>query len=128
MTEMSNAEKLRITDGFVVWLIGRSVEETALLDPMPEGAETIELRDEDEDESIDAALLFVETRTQLIDHLDEVMPQLGSIPIVWVTYPISGNGNLDADAIGELVADFGWHTVENAELDETWSAVRLLQA
>lgn len=127
MTETSNAEKLHITDGFVVWVIGQSIEETTLLDPMPEGAETIEERDEDEPDSIDAALLFVENRTELVDQLDEVLPQLGSIPIVWITYPI-GRSDVNADSIQELVADYGWHTVESADLDETWSAVRLLQA
>ena len=128
MTETSNAEKLHITDGFVVWIIGQSIEETTLLDPMPEGAETIEDRDEDEPDSIDAALLFVENRAALVDQLDEVLPRLGSIPIVWITYPIGNRSDVDADSIQELIADYGWHTVEGTDLDETWSAVRLLQA
>ena len=128
MTETSNAEKLHITDGFVVWIIGQSIEETTLLDPMPEGAETIEDRDEDEPDSIDAALLFVENRAALVDQLDEVLPRLGSIPIVWITYPIGSRSDVDADSIQELIADYGWHTVEGTDLDETWSAVRLLQA
>ncbi len=129
MTEMSNAEKLHITDGFVVWIIGQSIEETTLLDPMPEGAETIEDRQDDEEQpdSIDAALLFVQDRTDLVDHLDDVLPRLGSIPIVWVTYPVRGRNDIDADGIQELVAEYGWQTVERANLDETWSAVRLLQ-
>ena len=130
MTETSNAEKLHISDGFVVWIIGQSVEETTLLDPLPEGAETIEERDEDteEHESIDAALLFVDNRTELIEQLDEVLPQLGSIPVVWITYPIGERSDVDAEGIQELIADYGWHTVEGVDLDETWAAVRLLQA
>jgi hypothetical protein len=128
MTETSNAEKLHITDGFVVWVIGQSLEETTLLDPMPEGAETIEERDEDVREPIDAALLFVENRAELVDQLDEVLPQLGSIPIVWITYPTGGRSDVDADSIQELIADYGWHPVESADLDETWSAIRLLQS
>ncbi len=44
MTETSIADKLRITEGYVVWVIGQSVEETALLDPLPEGAVAIERR------------------------------------------------------------------------------------
>lgn len=130
MTETSNAEKLHISDGFVVWIIGRSIEETTLLDPMPEGAETIEERHEDSDEfdSVDAALLFVENRTSLVDQLDEVLPRLGSIPIVWITYPTGGSSDLAAEGIQELIADYGWHTVEGVDLDETWSALRLQQA
>ena len=127
MTETTNAEKLHITDGFVVWVIGRTVEETSLLDPLPEGAETVEHRDEDEPD-IDAAILFVDNRAHLIDELDEVLPQLGSIPVVWISYPVGGRSDIDVEAIGELVADYGWHPVEETSLDESWSAVRLLQA
>jgi hypothetical protein len=129
MIETTNAEKLHISDGFVVWIIGQNIEETTLLDPMPEGAETIEERDDDSDEheSIDAALLFVENRAELLDQLDEVLPQLGSIPVVWITYSIGRRTDLDADGIQELIADYGWHTVEGVDLDETWAAVRLRQ-
>lgn len=129
-TETTNAEKLHISDGFVVWIVGQSIEETTLLDPMPEGAETIEERydDSDEYESIDAALLFVENRAELVEHLDEVLPQVGSTPIVWITYPVSGRADVDAEGIQDLIADYGWRSVEGVDLDETWSAVRLQQA
>lgn len=128
MTETTNAEKLRITDGFVVWVIGRTVEETALLDPLPEGVETVEERDEDDPDTIDAAILFIDGRAQLVDHLDEVLPQLGSIPIVWICYPRDNRAELEPDSINDLVADYGWHAIEVISLDETWSAVRLLQS
>lgn len=139
MTETNIAEKLRITEGYVVWVIGQSVEERALLDPLPEGAIAIERRNEDdwgylplagadEAELIDGAILFVESRAQLVDDLDEFLPQLGSIPVVWICYPISGRTEIAADTIGELVADYGWHTVEHMPLDDAWSGVRLEQA
>lgn len=132
MTETNIADKLRITEGYVVWVIGRSVEETALLDPLPEGAVAIERgNDDDEDDEpdlIDGAILFVESRAQLVDDLDEFLPQLGSIPVVWICYPIRGRTEIEADAIGQLVADYGWHTVEHVPLDDAWSGVRLEQA
>ncbi len=132
MIETTIAEKLRITEGYVVWVIGRSVEETALLDPLPEGAVAIEHRSEDDDDDgrdrIDGAILFVETREQMIDDLDEFLPQLGSIPVVWICYPISGRPAIEAEMIGQLVADYGWHTVEHVPLDDDWSGVRLQQA
>jgi len=127
MTETTNAEKLHITNGFVVWVVGRTVEETALLDPLPEGAEAVEERDEDDPDTIDAAILFVDSRTELVDHLDEVLPQLGSIPVVWISYPLGYRSDVDAAMIEELVSDYGWRTVEELALDETWSAVRILQ-
>lgn len=131
MTETSIADKLRITEGYVVWVIGQSVEETALLDPLPEGAVAIERRDDDEDDEadlIDGAILFVESREQLIDDLDEFLPQLGSIPVVWICFPISGRTEIEAETISELVADYGWHTVEHVPLDDAWSGIRLEQA
>lgn len=128
MTETSNAEKLRIGDGFVVWIIGASVEETSLLDPMPEGAETIEVRDEDEPENVDAAILITDNRTALADDFDEVLPQLGSIPIVWITYPVNGRSDLNEDALQDLIGDYGWMAVESIALDETWAAMRILQS
>lgn len=127
MIETSNADKLRISDGFVVWVIGASVEETSLLDPLPEGAETIEVRDEDEPENVDAAILVTDNRTALADDFDEVLPQLGSIPIVWIAYPLTGS-DLDEDALQDLLADYGWSAVESIALDETWAAMRIIQA
>ena len=127
MTEPTNAEKLRISDGFVVWIIGSSVEETSVLDPMPEGAEMIEqLQEDDERESVDAAILFADDRTALADSFDDVLPRLGSIPLVWISYPIR-DADIDEDAIQELTADYGWYAVESIILDETWAALRVEQ-
>ena len=127
MIETSNADRLHISEGFVVWLIGRTVEETGLLDPLPEGVEAIEERDEENPESVDAALLFVDSRAELVDDLDDVLPQLGSIPIVWISYPLA-HAELDEDSIQSLIDDFGWGAVESIALDETWAAMRIEQS
>lgn len=126
MTDTTNAEKLRISEGFVVWIIGTSIEELSLLDPMPETAEMIEVRDEEEHETVDAAILFADDRTVLADSFDDVLPQLGSIPLVWIAYPLGEDG-LDEDAIQELTADYGWYANESIILDETWAALRVEQ-
>lgn len=126
-TDVTNAEKLRISDGFVVWIIGTTVEETSVLDPMPEGAEMIETRDEDAPESVDAAILFADDRTRLADSFDDVLPQLGSIPVVWVAYTIRED-DIDEDSIQELVADYGWFAEESVLLDDTWAALRIEQS
>lgn len=124
MTQTTNAEKLRIFDGFVVWIIGTTVEETSLLDPMPEGAEMIEVRNDEDPESVDAAILFASDRTSLVDNFDEFVPQLGSIPVVWVSYPVDSYADIDENSIQELIADYGWYAVESVALDETWAALR----
>lgn len=126
MSEISNADKLRISDGFVVWIIGTSVEEASVLDPLPEGAEMIEVRAEEEPESVDAAVLFADDRTQLADSFDDVLPQLGSIPVVWIAYPFH-DADIDEDTIQELTADYGWYAVESVVLDDTWAALRVEQ-
>lgn len=125
-SDQSSAEKLRISDGFVVWIIGTSVEETSVLDPMPEGAQMIEVRDEEEPESVDAAILFADGQTQLADSFDDVLPQLGSIPVVWIAFPIRSS-EIDEDAIQELIADYGWYAEESILLDETWAGLRIEQ-
>jgi hypothetical protein len=122
----TTAEKLRISDGFVVWIIGTSIEELSLLDPMPESAQMIEVRDEQEHETVDAAILFADDRTVLADSFDDVLPQLGSIPLVWIAYPLGTDG-LDEDTIQELTADYGWYANESIILDETWAALRVEQ-
>ncbi len=126
MTEINNADKLRISDGFVVWIIGSSVEGASVLDPLPEGAQMIEVRAEEEPELIDAAVVFADDRTQLADSFDDALPQLGSIPLVWVAYPFQGP-DIDEDAIQELTADYGWYAVESVILDDTWAALRVEQ-
>jgi len=125
-SDLTNAEKLRISDGFVVWIIGTSIEELSLLDPMPESSELVEVRNEEEPESVDAAVLFADERTQLADSFDDVLPQLGSIPLVWIAYPIR-EADIDEDSIQELTADYGWYAVESIVLDDTWAALRVEQ-
>ena len=126
-TDVTNAEKLRISDGFVVWIIGSTVEETSLLDPLPEGAEMIEARDEEEPEPVDAAVVFADDRTQLADSFDDVLPQLGSIDVVWIAFPVR-DADVDEDSIQELVADYGWFAVESILLDDAWGALRIEQS
>jgi hypothetical protein len=126
-TDVTNAEKLRISDGFVVWVIGTTVEETSLLDPLPEGATMIETRDEDEPEPVDAAILFADDRTQLADSFDDVLPQLTSIDVVWVAFGVHDE-QIDEDSIQEFVADFGWYAVESILLDDSFAALRIEQS
>ncbi|AXT85820.1 hypothetical protein C6I20_11890 [Aeromicrobium sp. A1-2] len=128
MIETSNAEKLHISDGFVVWVVGATVEETSLLDPLPEGAVTIEVRDEERPESVDAAIMVTDNRTALADDFDEVLPQLGSIPVVWIAYPLHGHSDLDEETLQSLLSEYGWEAIESIALDETWAAMRIQQS
>lgn len=123
MTETTHAETLGITEGSIVWVIADSVEETALLDPLPAGAETV---DEPID-GMDAALLLTDNLASLEVRLDEVLPSLGSTPVAWISYPSGHSRELDRDALVPLVGEYGWGLGPEVRLDETWSAVRLRQ-
>lgn len=123
MSDQTNSDKLQIKEDFVVWVIATNDEESALLDPLPAGAE---IADEATD-GMGAAILFVEDRASLVSYLDEVLPQLGSTPVVWISYPKGNKTDVNRDSIGELVDEYGWRLVSNVSLDDTWSAVRLKQ-
>ena len=123
MSDKTNAEKLQIKDDSVIWVISTNDEEGALLDPLPEGADTVD----EATEGMSAAVLFVEDRASLASYLDEVLPQLGSTPVIWISYPKGNRTDINRDSIGELIADYGWRLVSNVSLDDVWSAVRLKQ-
>ncbi|MDQ3156647.1 MAG: DUF3052 family protein [Actinomycetota bacterium] len=124
MSDKTNAEKLQIREDNIVWVISTNDEEGALLDPLPSGAEVV---DEAAD-SMSVAVLFVEDRDSLTAQLDEILPQLGSTPVIWISYPKGNRTDINRDSIWELVGEYGWRLVSNVSLDEVWSAVRLKQA
>jgi hypothetical protein len=123
MTEHTHAETLGITEGSVVWVVADSVEETALLDPLPDGARTV---DEPRDR-MDAAVLLTDNLASLERRLDEVLPSLGSTPVAWISYPSGNPREIDREALVSLVDEYGWALGPEVRLDETWSAVRLRQ-
>ncbi|GAA3533607.1 hypothetical protein AFL01nite_21650 [Aeromicrobium flavum] len=146
--EQTTAETLGITPGSLVWIVGDSVEETALLDPLPEGVETYEDDATDNDDrwfddtwtgaqnhpepserdkpsGIDTAVIAVSNTQEFHMRLDDVLPRLGSVGRVWVLYP---TGDLPLTILRTGVDEYGWRTTEPTLLDETWSAVQLRQS
>lgn len=124
MSDQTNAEKLQIREDDIVWVISTNDEEAALLDPLPHGAETV-------DEPVDglgAVIMFVEDRLALMTQLDEILPQLGSTPVIWIAFPKGNRSNINRDSIWELIGEYGWRLVSNVSLDDVWSAVRLKQS
>ena len=124
MSDETNAEKLQIKDNDVVWVISTNDEEAALLDPLPDGAETV-------DEPVDgmsAVIMFVEDRPSLVSQLDEILPQLGSTPVIWIAFPTGNRSSINRDSVWELISEYGWQLVRNVSLDDVWTAVRLKQS
>lgn len=123
MSDKTNSDKLQIRDDCVIWVISTNDEEAALLDPLPEGAEVVD----EATDGMGAAILFVEDRESLVSYLDEILPQLGSTPVIWIAYPKGNRTDVNRDSIWELVGEYGWRLVSNISLDDIWSAVRLKQ-
>ncbi len=119
----SNAEKLQLAADDVIWVVADSEEEMALLDPLPEGAEVI---DEPADR-MNAAVVLADSADALGDRLDEVLPVLGSTPVVWISYPTVGSVEISRDLLSGRVDDYGWSVGPEVQLDDTWAAVRLRQ-
>lgn len=131
---MKRAEKLHITAG-PVWILGTSDEERALLDPLPDGVEVVVDRDlvlEDEDASIvdsepmAAAVIVVDSMDTTAELLDDTLPRVGSVPLVWVVIPAEVNSD-EVARIEAMTGEFGWTPGERVDLDDGWSALRLQQ-
>ncbi len=129
---MKRAELLHITEG-LVWILGTSDEERALLDPLPEGVDIVVDRevviDEDEDvsdigsEPMAAAIIVIETMADTPELLDDTLPRVGSVPLVWIVLP----ADLDSAEVEQMAQEYGWSAAERTDLGDGWSGVRLLQ-
>ncbi len=132
---MSRAELLHITQG-PVWLLGTTDEERALLDPLPAGVEIVVDRDvmvdEDDDvshvgsEPMAAAVIVVDAMSTTPELLDDTLPRVGSVPLVWIVLPAEIT-SADADQIEQMAREYGWSAAERVDLGDAWSAVRLKQ-
>ncbi len=114
------ADLLGIGEGFRVWLAGHRDEAARLLSPLSEG---VEVFDEDAD-PLDAAITVADDLSVLADLLDDVLPRLSAVPLVWVCFP---SHDLDAEEVAEVVHGHGWGATAPVSLDDTWVAMRLAQ-
>jgi|GEM_PF-5604380 len=119
---MSIAQRLQIGADMCVWTVGNRVEPGAVVDPLPEGTWTVDERIP----GVDALVVGTDHREELLDLADDVVPLIGSIPLVWVLYPMH-NSDLDAGFINQVVEEYGWQIDDSTTLDDTWQAVHLTQ-
>lgn len=145
--DLTVAERLGIAPGSLVWLTGDSVEETSLLDPLPEGVETYEDSLDDEGSSwqndtwtvsrepneepeptrpvgVDTAVMAVSNPQEFHALLDDMLPRVGSVTSVWVVHP---GAAIDRTIIERGIGDYGWRIAETVLLDDTWTGLRLRQ-
>ena len=115
----TTADLLGISEGSRVWVAGE-FEEVSLLDPLPEGVETFE----EYTHSLDATILLTDDAAAFTEQIDEVFPQLGSVPLVGVVFP---PGDVSAEEVAQVVHDYGWGATSPVMLDDAWMAMRLAQ-
>lgn len=120
---MSVAETLHIPVNSCVWTVGTDVETRAIVDPLPAGSWTVEERVS----GVDVLVIGTDHRADLLALADDVMPQIGSIQLVWVVYP-RHHSDVDYEAVREFAEEYGWAIAESTAIDETWYAVRVDQA
>lgn len=147
MTLPTVAERLGIAPGSLVWLVGDTIEETSLLDPLPEGVLTYEDEPDGEHErpswqdgtwgemfgeppeprrphGIDTAVVVVTHAQELHRVLDDSLTRMGSVERIWIV--VTPN-TLPEPIVVNGTADYGWDVVETLEINETWTARRIAQ-
>ncbi|REJ05148.1 DUF3052 domain-containing protein [Microbacterium bovistercoris] len=117
----TTAEKLQIKPGTEV-LIAGTPEQSALLDPLPQGVTAVAGIDRD---TADVAVMFAPDAAALDGLLRDTAPVLVSPRAVWIGYPKGNRTDINRDSIWKRVADFGWTLNANISLSDTWSAVRM---
>jgi len=118
------AEQLGITSG-LVWVIGRSDEENAVLDPLPDGVDTVtDPDDSTPEQQMSAVVLVIDDLDVLAEDLDDALPRIGSVPSVWIV----ASHELDLDAVAGAVSDYGWSAAPPIHIDSGWAAVRIAPA
>lgn len=117
------AEHLRIEPDMCVWTVGSDVETRGIVDPLPDGCWTVDERVP----GVDVLVIGTDHHDDLMGLADDILPQIGSIDLVWVIFP-QRHTDLDTNAVRELADDYGWQIAETTLLDETWQAERLTQA
>ncbi len=152
MTQPTIAALLGIESGSRVWLIGDTVEESSLLDPLPDGVEIFTTHDfvdhatddvqdqtwgavflEPEPEApheqtrphgINTAVIVVSHPQEFHRTLDETLPRMGSVARAWILYAAQ---TLPTDVVTTGISDYGWSPAETFPVNDTWQALRITQ-
>lgn len=143
MSDSDRAQQLGLSPGDTVWILGHSDEENALLDPVSSGVEIIDHRvretddedadeydfiyendGEDDDREPSAALVVVDDAVSLADDLDEALPRVNGIDLVWIAIPRRIRG-VDPESVAPIVADYGWTVGRRVDLDDAWTAMQV---
>ena len=119
-------EKLNVTPGTTIVVLGAPAGYRQKLGPLPEGARLVNVV------PAEAAFvhLFARDGAALSSRLREVSPRLTDDAVVWVSYPKADSGagsDLSRDKIRALAGPFGLEPSGSVTLDKIWAALRFLR-
>lgn len=98
----------------------------SVLEPLPEGAQAVF----EPKGNFDGIQVFVKNSAELKGALLVIIPLLKPDALFWITYPKRSSGipsDLEMMSSWEEPAKYGLRTVAAANIDETWTAIRLRQ-
>jgi hypothetical protein len=114
--ERTVADKLQVKTGDTVGVIG----DLELVGPLPNGASFAA-----EIAGVDVALVFVESKAELLERFAALLPTLAGARAVWFCYRKANAVDLNRDTIIRESGAFGWRPNSNVAIDAVWSAVRV---
>lgn len=118
---VSRANALGVTEG-LLWVIGNSDEENALLDPLPDGVEAVS--EKPDHDLVKAAVVVLDDDETIAADLDDALPQVGSIRLVWTAFRATPR-ELTLESVSQSLADYGWSVLEQVDLGAGWTALRV---
>lgn len=119
------AEKLQVKPHSELLFGPSTVEQRALLDPLPDGVSVVDGVDRD---TSGVVVMFAGSRAELDTLLTDVLPVLSAPKAIWIGYPKGNRADINRDSIWKRVEEFGWTLNGNISLSDTWSSVRLKRA
>jgi hypothetical protein len=114
----TTAEKLGIKPNSTIWLSNPA--QLTLLTPMPDG-----VREVDTMATASTAVIFANDTAAARRLLEEHAADLTKPAELWVAYLQGESPDLNRDALGPTVADFGLRPNAQVSIDDRWSALRL---
>jgi hypothetical protein len=116
-------EKLNVTPGTTIVVLGAPAGYRQKLGPLPEGARLVNVV------PAEAAFvhLFARDGAALSSRLREVSPRLTSDATVWISFPKADSGagsDLSREKIRALAGPFGLEPAAAITLDKIWAALR----
>ncbi|HEY9205205.1 MAG TPA: hypothetical protein VIO58_04730 [Candidatus Methanoperedens sp.] len=124
MPDKTVAQKLLIKENYKVLLLNEPDNYRAILGELPENVSILTK----EGSSADLIQVFVTSRKELEEKLNEIKPKMSLKGLLWVTYPKGTSEiktDINRDIIREYAQSIGLNSVAMISVNDTWSALRL---